>query len=714
MSINYLHPALLGLLALAGLPVLVHLLSRARPPVYRFSNIEFLRRVLRSTARIRRPKDWLLLALRSLALFALAAAFAWPFLISNSASLPGEKSTVILLVDRTASMAAREGAGSRFDSACAQATRFLDQSKPDNANLIWIDAEPAAAFPEPGPNLDFLTDKLKQAHPVPEAGALSAAFDLALRQLAKAGGHRELVIISDFQASAWRDFAPRLPANLVVRSQRVATASPPNLAVSRLIPQPAEPVVGQDLTLLTRVRNFSADARRTQLTLDADGSRQSQAIDLPAWGEAECAFVLRPATPGPMAISAAVEPDGYPADDARHCVVQIRESLRLALSAPPESADAKILGKLAKSLSWLEITNDPTNARRPDFQFISAWTGETPNTVDLGDAGIRQEEAAGRMPAPRGAGILPGATFQITQSAKSTVLGETPAGLRKLALAGTTLIVRPAAGCQSAAIRNLLQLPADPADGPLALDTSPTGWAAIPDETHPANQLFRSGDFGNPFAGSFRERLRLPASLAALPGIRPIASFADGVPAILECPTESASILLWNLPLDPAKTDWPTQGAFLPAIAEIFLKDRPRGAVEPAYSLPGSPLSWSSNDPAHAGALTLVGPTAEPLPLTETTTAEGTRWQSKSSAIPGIYRWNFSGQPIAYSAVNFPESESDLRPLEATPTFGKLDASNDSLVRQAALAQGLPLWPWLALAAILFLILESLIHSRAR
>ena len=121
MSLLFQHPALLGLLALAGLPVLVHLLSRARPPVYRFSNIDFLRRVLRRTARIRRPQDWLLLLLRTLALLAIAAAFASPFLISKSASLPGEKSTVILLVDRSASMAAREGVGSRFDAACAQA-----------------------------------------------------------------------------------------------------------------------------------------------------------------------------------------------------------------------------------------------------------------------------------------------------------------------------------------------------------------------------------------------------------------------------------------------------------------------------------------------------------------------------------------------------------------------------------------------------------------
>jgi hypothetical protein len=663
MLLLFQHPALLGLLALAGLPVLVHLLSRARPPLYRFSNIEFLRRVLRSTARIRRPKDWLLLALRSLALFALAAAFSWPFLVSNSAPLPGEKSTVIVLVDRSASMAAREGAGSRFDAACVQASRFLEQAKPDTANLIWIDAEPDAAFPQPGPNLTFLTDLLQQAKPRPEAGALTAAFDLALRQLAEAGGHRELIILSDFQASAWRDFTPALPNNIIVRSHCVATTTPPNLAVTRLSPQPAEPVVGQVLTLLTRVHNFSAQPVRTQLTLDADGALQSQAIDLPAWGEAEAAFVLRPATSGPLAISATLEADAFPGDDARHCVVHVRDSLRLALDTPSDSAEAKILGKLATSLTWLEIATGPTAARRPDFQFIAAWSGEA------------------------------------------------PADLRKLALAGTTLIVRPAAACPPAALQALLDLPAAEAAGAFGLADSAQGWAVVPEDAHPAIQLFRNGDFGNPFAGSFHQRLRLPESLASAAGSRLIARYADGPPALVEYPTKAAPILLWNLPLDPAKSDWPNQGTFLPAIAEIFLRSRPRSAAEPAYSLPGSPLTWASNDPAHAGALTLLGPANAAIQIAESTTTEGTLWQSQAPAVPGLYRWQFSGQAIAFSAVNFPDAESDLRPLDATPTFDKSNVSNDSLVRQAALAHGLPLWPWLALAALLFLTLESLVHG---
>ena len=673
------HPTLLGLLALAGVPVLVHLLSHARPPSYRFSNIEFLRRVLRRTARLRRPQDWLLLILRTLALLALAAAFISPVLVSKNSALPGEKTTVVLLVDRTASMAAREGAGSRFETACARATRFLESTRPAAANLIWIDAEPDAAFPEPGPNIDYLTDILKRAQPLPEAGALPAAFDLALRQLAKANGHRELVVLSDFQATAWHDFAPSLPPNVTVRAERVATTAPPNLAITDIVCQPADPVVGQDLSVLTRIHNFSPDPVRTQLTLDADGARQSQPIDIPPWGEASAAFTLKPAAAAPLPLTVLTESDAFPLDNARHTVVRVRDSLRLALDVPATSAEARIFTKIAAALPWLEIAPQSAAGHPPDILFVAPWDGGKPED------------------------------------------------LRRRAQAGATVIVRPAANAPAAALAKLLGIsPTTIANG-ISNETNAAGWLLVPEENHPAIHLFRNGDFGNPFAGSFRERLKLPHALSETAGAKPIARFADTTPAIIEFPTKSAtndaagspgnshggSIILWNLPLEPAMTDWPSQGVFLPAIAEILLRTRPQGSAETTQVQPGSPLVWSSNDPSRNGAVTLLGPANEPLDLTETNTPDGTVWQSKQPATPGLHRWQISGQTVDYTAVNFPESESDLRPLDSSPSFGNLVSSNDSLARQATLAQGLPLWPWLTLLTLLFLAAESLIHARS-
>jgi Aerotolerance regulator N-terminal/von Willebrand factor type A domain len=663
MHLFFQYPALLGLLALAALPVLVHLISRARPPSYRFPNVEFLRRVLRRTARVQRPKDRILLILRTLALLALAAAFAAPLVMSGGSSLPGGKSTVIVLVDRSASMAAREGAGSRFETACTLAASFLQESKPSAANLIWIDAGPDAVFPEPGPNLDFLTEELKKAEPRPEPGAIEAAFDSAIRQLANASGRRELVVLSDFQASAWKNLSPRLPAGVVLHTKRVATGAPPNVAVINLIPQPAEPVVGQELVLLARVRNFSPDPVRTRLTLDAAGSLQTQDVNLPAWGEADSVFTLRPATAGSLPVTASTASDAFPADDSRHALVVVRDSLRVSVETPANSPEARVLTKAAEALPWLEIA-DPASGGLPDIRFISPWDGSNAD--------------------------------QLIQSASS----------------GTTVIVRPAPSCPAAALAKLTGIPAGNIQ--LSLDARPDGWSVVPEESHPAIRIFRNGDFGNPFAGTVRERVKMPSHLTDAGGVRNIARFADGTPAIFECGGEKARILVWNLTLDPAKSTWPSQGVFLPALAEILMRTRPEGAAGSKQILPGDFVSRISTDPAHAGAVTLLDPDRKTVETTESQTATGTQWQSATAAIPGVFSWQISGQTIDHSVVNFPDSESDLRPMDGSPAFGSLKSAPDSLLRKAALAQGIPLWHWLVLAALIFLAMESLIHGWQR
>jgi hypothetical protein len=233
-----------------------------------------------------------------------------------------------------------------------------------------------------------------------------------------------------------------------------------------------------------------------------------------------------------------------------------------------------------------------------------------------------------------------------------------------------------------------------------------------PEESHPANQLFRNGDFGNPFAGIFRERLRLPADLASSPSAQTIARFTDGVPAIVEFTTSSASILLWNLPVAPEQTDWPIQGSFLPSVAEILLRTRPRGALDPHQHLPGSHLAWSSPDPSHAEAISLIGPDGASIPVHKTTGSSGVLWQTETTATPGMHRWQISGQTIDFTAVNFPDSESDLRPLDAPPAMTNASSGNDSLIRSAILSQGIPLAPALLIAALIALGLESLIHFR--
>lgn len=660
MSLLFQQPWLIPLLALAGLPLLVHLLSRTRPPVYRFSNLEFLQRVIRRTARFRKPKDWLLLVLRTIAIAAIAAAFLGPLLLSKSGMLPGEKRTVILLVDRSASMGARDGAATRFEAAVLAARESLDSLRPDAANLVWIDAAPAAVFPEPAPNRTFLVESMEKTGTRPEPGALARAWELALRQCAVGTGRKELVVISDFQSSAWKNFDTTVPADVKVRAISVAKSDSANVAVSSLVASPAEPVAGQETTVLCRVRNFSGEARRTTLSLDAGGSNQSRPVDLPAWGSAEAAFTVRCPTAGLLTLTAALEDDAFPADDRCHAVLRVRESLRMAVAAPPTSPESKTARMLADALPWLDVIEcpDPTNPPPCDLLLVPGWKG--------GDS----------------------------------------EKLRSLAAQGTTLIVFPSPGITAEALAEVTGTSGDAADGVLTLEARPEGWQAMPVEGKAAFALFASGEFGNPLAGVSRQRVRLPASITDKGEL--LGRFADGTPALIVYPTASAPIILSNLSLDPAFSDWSSRSTFLPGFAELILHTRPKIAADPFTIEPGSFPAWSPLDPSQAATLTLSDPAGNLIPLEQ---VAGPIWNSSQPAVPGIYSWLISAQAVHHTVVNFPESESDLRVLSELPNFGKGDQANASLARAAALDHGLPLWPWLVALALFVLLIEPLIAA---
>ena len=100
-GVSFLVPAFLvgGLAALV--PVVLHLRRRERIPRLPFSDVRFLRGASVEQARRRRLREWLLLALRMLALLLLALAFARPFL---SDTVSSSQAATVVLVDTSFSM----------------------------------------------------------------------------------------------------------------------------------------------------------------------------------------------------------------------------------------------------------------------------------------------------------------------------------------------------------------------------------------------------------------------------------------------------------------------------------------------------------------------------------------------------------------------------------------------------------------------------------
>jgi len=646
------NPALYGLLGLAVLPLVVHLVSRVKPPTHPFSNVEFLRKVVALRTRFKAPKDWLLLILRCLAVLALMAAFLLPVIQSDETILPGEQRNVIIVIDRSASMAAREGATTRFEAAIAKANELLTELNADLANIVWIDSFPESALPEPAPNITLLRDRLVKQTPSYEVGAIERAIEIGCSQLQKTAGRRELHIISDFQQSAWEKLALQIPEGIHVNFEAVTQSAPDNLSVDSIIATPNQPIAGQEMMVQCRITNHSTQDRRSELTLDAGGSRQSQTLSIPAKGSAEASFKVRVSSTGMLPVSAEISGDSFPQDNRRHTVIRMRESIQLAVAAPPEHPTAKILSQVATALPWLEVIAGAAVEPSPsyDILWIPEWDGS-------------QREA-------------------LLKARKQCAL-----------------ILTPGAACGSEAL-NEITAHRFPESAKLKLERSEEGWQALPDAEHPAFKLFKDGQYGNPTAGKYQLRVRLNQS----GDIPVVARFNDDQPAILE--SSHHQVLVTLFPLDLQFNSWPLENPFLPAIGELLLHMAPEGAILSYAGNPGEPLTWTDPSSEPGATPVVQGPDPEPLDINQRSGS----WVTANAEAPGIYRWSVSGQPVMMHAINFPSSESQLQPM-ASPPDAKQMAAKAAKGVPGAFDKGMDLWPWLIAAVALLLLGEHLVMA---
>lgn len=669
------NPAWLWLLSLAVVPLLVHLFARSNPPKYAFSNTEFLRRIMKKTARMRKPQDWLLLLLRTLAVLALLFIFLQPLLTSDAPNQGGKKTT-IYLIDRSASMACKDGASSRFAGACAKAGELLAADSADAANVIWIDAEPDALFPQPGPNIEYIRNALKRSEVHDELGALSAAVQLALSQLEQVKGERELVILSDFQSSAWKDFTLNLPSDIKVVKVKIGAEDVENVAVHQLFASPSSPVVGQDVLMVCRLRNYSATPRRSTLYLEYNGGRQSRDVEIPAWGEAEINFKTRFTQAGLLSINASIAEDVFPADDRRHALVNVREALKWVSVLPKKGSDhaqgPEVFKRLSGSLDWLEY-RDMKSGELPilgsaDYLFIHAWDGG-----------------------------------QIEK-------------LHALSAAGTTLMVQPSLACSLDACQNLMGLTASGSSAPIPVESKQKMSASISEkagDNNPIFALFKSGEFGNPAAGVFKRRLRLPKSWSD--SVQRLIDYQDSVPGLLSAQKVDAGsdgaapILLWNLPVSSKLSSWSGQSPFVPFMGELLLNSRAASQGRGLEVMPGSAMSWTPSDEVSPESVSLFDGAGQLQKTTINMTPQGARLTSESTAVPGIYQWRMGDGVAFQQVVNFPVTESDLRLMDPALIQGGEVVDTQALLRRAALGDGIPLWPWLVGATIVFLLLESFV-----
>ena len=380
MSWNLGNPGLLPWLLLGLVPLLLHLLARLRPPVYRFSSLAFLRRIVRHRLRVRRPQEWLLLALRTLAMLALALLFLQPVLFTRRelGSLEGRRN-VVLVVDATASMQWVDGGQTRFSQAVAEASEVLGSLRSgDTANVIWLQHVPEAVFPDPGANLAALLAELRRRTCTLQAGDIPAALALARAQLDGVEGAREICIVSDFQASTWRGVDLGGGVDEAVVLVRVGTTDGENCAVAGLRAVPSRPLRGEVVEFHCEIRGFSAQAQHRTVTFAAGEARQSQDVKVPAWGTATAVFRQKLDAAGEIPVQAAIGEDGFPADDTYWHLLTVKEQIDVGLVAKNRHT-AEVWMRCLRALGWVRVVHlgSAAAAAGEDLQglVVTDWDG---------------------------------------------------------------------------------------------------------------------------------------------------------------------------------------------------------------------------------------------------------------------------------------------------------------------------------------------------
>src|SRR4051812_22088691 len=133
---------MLGWLAAAAAPLLIHLWSRHRFRESRWAAMQFLLAAMRKNARRLQLQQWLLLAVRALIILLVVVAVAEPYgerLLAGGSAGPTHK---VIVIDGSYSMAYRGNGSTNFAVAKQSAAEMVGASHPGDAFTVILMGTP--------------------------------------------------------------------------------------------------------------------------------------------------------------------------------------------------------------------------------------------------------------------------------------------------------------------------------------------------------------------------------------------------------------------------------------------------------------------------------------------------------------------------------------------------------------------------------------------
>lgn len=192
---TFAAPWLLAGLALALIPILLHLFARREPPVVDFPAVRYLSETARVHQRRLNLEHLLLLLARTLLIVVLVLAAAGPTRPGGTGA--HAPTALVLVLDNSLSSGVTAGGVPVLDRLRDGARGVLDRAAPEDA--LWLVTADGAARRGSAAELRRAVDSLT---PSPRRLDLGRALDLARDVLAAEPLPGEVVILTDLQATA--------------------------------------------------------------------------------------------------------------------------------------------------------------------------------------------------------------------------------------------------------------------------------------------------------------------------------------------------------------------------------------------------------------------------------------------------------------------------------------------------------------------------------
>ena len=347
MSLAFVNPLFLFALAAGVIPVLIHRLVQRHGKVKKFSAVRLLLLSQQNLVRPERMKELILLALRVLAVLALALLIARPVWLFSGVFSTGEEGVKVLILDNSLSMGYREERGERFELAKAHAGDILKTLK---GRVLIL---PTAAVP--GKNLDDLPlgwmnpeQALRELETISlsfSKGSPETALNRAFQAAKDFKAHLEVVILTDLARGEWEGLEQgrlkNVPSNMTLTFVRFGGIQrDSNLTVKEVRLSKGEAVVGAPGRLEVTVGNLSGQAAPAQVQLLLNGAKVEQkSLDLPAGEDGKISFELILDKPGWVRGEVRLAGDRLPLDDQFHFPLKARERVKvLVVDGDPRTA----------------------------------------------------------------------------------------------------------------------------------------------------------------------------------------------------------------------------------------------------------------------------------------------------------------------------------------------------------------------------------------